>query len=617
MKVPSIDMTPRRATDQANVRWWTEKSNIHSHVWAIASRLNDDANARRQDNARHAQLYTGQARHSLSLSPSHQKPSHKNNRLTLNVIKSCIDTAAAKISQSRPRPSFLTSGGDFTLTKRAKQLTKYMDGLYDAEKVYQIGQSAFRDSLIFSTGIVKVYSDGTKVCFERILPDDILLDEGESFYGQPRQLHQRRYIHRDTLADHFPKQATAILEAQTSFSDQDSANPDMIAVVESWHLQSSPKSKDGRRTVTISNATLVDEAYDRESFPFAILRWNEPLTGFFGQGLAEELSGIQLEINKILRNIQSAQNLCAVPRVFLESATQVNGASLQPNPEGLSVVRFTGQAPIFRTADAMPSEVYSHLDRLVNKAYEITGISQLSAAAKKPAGLDSGVALREYEDIQSERFVLVGQRYEQFFIDLAKLAVEESQSLYEDNPQLNVLVAVKGNAEKIKWKEVNLKRDQYILRCFPTSLLPTTPAGRLQAVQELIQAEMVTKDEGMALLDFPDLERTMSLNTSSYEDAMTIVEQIVEDAVYTTPEPYMNLELCIKVGQSMYLKSRNNKVPEERLELLRRFIDDCMELQKSKQEQQAPLVTPPVIPQLAVPESLPQSDLLPMAPALV
>lgn len=613
-KIRTIDMTPPSPGQDVNVRWWMEEQ-PHTHAWSIAKKLQMDASARRQDNLRHARLYSNKQYLSLQMNPVARNTRTLGDaaRLTLNVIKSCVDTACSKISQSRPRPMFLTSGGDWKLARKAKQLTKYIDGLFDTENVYQLGQLIFRDSLIFGTGICKVLNDGRSVKFERVLPDELLVDESEAFYGSPRQLHQRRFMSREVLAELFPDHTAAIHASQTSFAEEDSSNPDLIAVIESWHLRSGPEAKDGKRVVSISEATLVDEPWDHDYFPFAFLRWNEGLTGFWGMGLTEEITSIQIEVNKILRNIQSAQNICSVPRVFVEAGSSVNGASLQANPDGLSVVRYTGNAPNFLTASAMPGEIYSHLDRLVNKAYEITGVSQLSAQSKKPAGLDSGVALRTMQDVESERFVLVGQRYEEFFLQLARLAVEESKVLFEENPKLNVMVAVKGRTEKIAWKEVNMARDEYLLRCFPTSLLPTSPAGRLQAVQELMQGGLIDQNQGLALLDFPDLERAMGLNTSAYEDVVQTLERIVEEGIYDTPEPYQDLVLSIKLGQSMYLQSRSHNVPADRLELLRRYIDDCDRLLSSKQEAEAPSApVEQVAPVLAQPATPPVSELMPM-----
>jgi hypothetical protein len=49
----------------------------------------------------------------------------------------------------------------------------------------------------------------------------------------------------------------------------------------------------------------------------------------------------------------------------------------------------------FTLRQAMHPEVYNHLDRLYQRAYEISGISELSATGKKPAGLESGAALQD------------------------------------------------------------------------------------------------------------------------------------------------------------------------------------------------------------------------------
>lgn len=622
LEIPVIDLTPQSRKSDYQDYWWLEANgDVHNHVWSVATKLEDQARERQLDDLRNARLTTNRQFLSLNIPSvagrSNYKPPTDASRLTLNVIKSCVDTAAAKISKSKPRPQFVTSGGDWKLKKKSKQLTKYLDGLFDSANVYPIAQECFVDACTFGTGVLKVLiKDEESIAVERVLAQEILVDEAESYYSNPRQLHHRKFMSRNLLSSMFPQAKDKIATAQSTIVANDASQEDLITVVESWHLSSSSKAKDGRRTICISNATLVDEVWKHDFFPFAFLRWSKLPVGFFGQGLAEELTGIQIEINKILRNIQAAQAVMSVPRVFMESGSIINQAKLQPNPEGLSVVPYQGAQPTFLSAPAMPGEIYSHLDRLVNKAYEITGISQLSASSKKPGGLDSGVAIREFQDIESERFILVGQRWEELFLDVAKIAIELSRDLYEINPELNVTVASRSSMEKIKWKDINLKKDQFVMRCFPTSILPTTPAGRLQTIQEFIQAGFLTKEEGMSLLDFPDLERANNLGTAAVDDVMTILENIVDEGEYTTPEPYMNLELCVKLAQSMYLRSRNNNVPEDRLELLRRFIDEAKGMLTPPEPPAAPQAPMPPQDQLAVPEPLPQSDLIPQVPPM-
>ena len=223
------------------------------------------------------------------------------------------------------------------------------------------------------------------------------------------------------------------------------------------------------------------------------------------------------------------------------------------------------------------------------------------------------MALREFNDIESERFAVIGQRWEQFFIDIAAQAVDQATDLYTKENDLEVKVPGKSFIEKIKWSEVSLPADAYIMRCFPSSILPTTPAGRLQVVQELIQGGFLSKEEGLALLDFPDLERQLNLSNAAIDDVMEQLEKIVEDKKYDTPEMYQNLQLAVKLGQSAYLKARADNQPQDVQELLRRYIDDAQAMINDQAAEQAPPAAPPgAAPMLAQPEAPPVSELLPM-----
>jgi len=630
---------------QAKSQWWLEPTeSVGQAAFSVASRIDKDQSFRRAMNLRYARLYSNRELMGLGVGLySRASQIGQAKGVTLNIIKSCIDAAAAKISSARPRPRFLTSGGNWKLQAKAKKLTKFMDGLFAAQKVYEVGQRSFADACVFGTGVMKVFRQDAEVVFERVLPDEILVDDSEGFYGQPQQMHQRKFIPRDVLVAMYgddEEMRIKIKAAQAGGTDVASnMSADLIQVIESWHLKSGPKATDGRHCISIAEMMLFEEKWDKPYFPFCFLRWSNPVVGFFGTGIAEEITGIQLEINKILRNIQQAMHITAFPRVFLETGSSVNKDAM--NTFG-GLVNYTGQAPTFDTPKAMNAESYQHLERLKNFAYEQVGVSQLSAASKKPAGLDSGRALRDFQDIESERFILTGQRYEQFYMDAAELAIDVMKEIVLDEPKVKIQVAGKGFIEEIPWKDVDIEKDQYVMRVFPTSILPTLPAGRLEAVQELIQGQFISREEGVALLDFPDLESVVNLATAAYEDVMTVLQKIVEDGEYASPEPYQNLALCVQLGQSVYLRAKQQSTPEDRLELVRRFIDDADAMLKQKAiaealppppeplqssaipgmavdpmmalgaPEMAPMVPPELSPAMAaVPEALPTSDLLP------
>ena len=104
----------------------------------------------------------------------------------------------------------------------------------------------------------------------------------------------------------------------------------------------------------------------------------------------------------------------------------------------------------------------------------------------------------------------------------------------------------------------------------------------------MLQAGMLTQQEARALLDYPDLEAVNSMATASQEIFTMMIERILEKGIYQPPEPYMNLSMGIAMMQSAYLRAKINQVPETRLDLFRRFIEDSIGLLARMQAQAAP-----------------------------
>ena len=602
-KVRSEFIGPKKDVELTDYAWWSQEGDaVADSVQAVVNNIVKTQDYQRTLNLRYARLYGNLEVFGLGYGSYRRNTPQTvpDNAVTYNVVKSVIDTAAAKISQNRPRPLFLTSGGNYAQQERAKKLTKYVDGVFYDTHAYRKAQDAFIDAGVFGTGCLKVFIEEGRVRLERVTPTELVVDDADGRYGKPRQLHQVRLVGRQALLEMYPEHEVAIKSAHSALDDSDSNVADMVEVTESWYLGK-------RHAITIEGKTLFDEEYTKTYFPFVFFNWNKRLAGFFGQGLAENLVGIQIEINKILKTIQKAQAIASVPRVFLESSSKVSTAQLT-NQIG-SIVKYTGKAPTIHTAQALNPEVYNHLKWLIQSAYEIPGISQLSAQSKKPSGLDSGVALREYNDIESERFMLQGQRWEAFFLDLAKIIIDMSRDIYEHDKGLLVNVIGKDFIETIKWADVDLKDDQFIMKVYPTNLLPTTPAGKLQKLQELIQTGMISPEEGRELLDFPDLEAFATLASADKKLTDKIINTIVEDGQYNPPEPESNLEYATKKAQQAYLAGILNDLPEERLEMLLRYMDDAARLLKAQTPPPAPAPAPAA--PMAAPEPLPQSDLLP------
>lgn len=564
-------------------KWWVVGANkAHQNLFALVKYVEKNQSYRGVLNLRYARMYANMEMLGLSSGTYARTASNNfsNNRVTYNVVKSCADTATSKIAKNKPKPLFLTENGDYNLKRKAKLLTQYMEGMFEETDMYRLGQRVFLDACVFGTGCLKLYIDpgSLKVKAERVFIDEIIVDDVEGMYSSPRQIHQRKYYSRDVLLGMFPEYKEEILQASTALRGESAtqSTADNVVVLESWHLPSSKDAKDGKHMICIDNATLVYEEYTKDHFPFVFLRWNDKLVGFWGMGLAEELIGIQLEINKVLRNIQAGHQLMGVPRVFVDVASNINTGHI--NNEVGGIIKYQGQPPVFQSPPIMNGEVYQYVETLYNKAYEITGISRLSAQAQKPAGLNSGVALREFQDIESERFMLAGQRYEDMFMEAARQIIELSKELYEIEPKLTVKVKTNKFIQKIKWKDVSMDEDEFVMKVFPVNMLPSTPAGKLQTIQELVQAGLIPQDQAISLLDFPDLESFLSLATAAQDNIERILGIMIEEGRYIPPEPFMNLQLALEMAQETYLRAKCDNLKEERLELLRTFMDDIQTL---------------------------------------
>jgi hypothetical protein len=611
--IPVIHYNQSTEQTSPNPRWWKEKpAEIFKHIFGYMRSLDQNQAARRLQWLQFARLYQNQ--NPVGFFNNVGSSSVGTNALkdvpAVNVVKSCIDTATSKIGKSRPRPLFLTDDGDYNQQQRAKKLTQFMDGQFDAMELYSKAASAFRDGGIFGTGVLKFYIDHDKgmVNCEKVLVDEIKVDDGEAIYGKPQQLHQCKYINRDVLIEMFPKYESAIRAAPLAFNalPGQSTTPDLVKIVESWHLPSSKDADDGLHAICIESATLFSEKYTKLYFPFVFWHWTPRVAGFWGMGLAEELFGTQLEISKLLRNIQLAMHLVAVPRVWIANGSVVSTSHI--NNEIGSVVKYTGVEPRFYTPAAMSAEIYEHLRWLISSAYEQTGISQLSATSQKPAGLESAVALREYQDIESERFQVVGQRWEEFFLNCAKIIVDMTKDMFEDsqgNPEMKV--AGKGFMSTVKWSEVNMEEDQYVLRCFAANILPTQPAGRLQKVQELVQAGWLSMDEGRKLIDFPDLDATMNKELSSTDLTNKMIDSILNEGRWMSPEPEMNLEEARVTAQKRIIEAKLHGVSAERIDMLTRWAEAVKSMLPAPPEET-------MMEPMANPEALPTSDLIPNVP---
>lgn len=514
--------------------------------------------------------------------PSHQDPLEQRNKraqVVENVIAGNVDTVYATTSSTEVKPRILTDDADWSTQRVYKRTERYAEALSKHLKIHDHCARAFKDSALKGTGLVKVWVDDfDEIRVERVMVDDIVVDEGEARNGCPRQMHQRVLVDRETLCAQFSEHEEAI-DAVNGSRDTDlggrfwaSYRPvasNEIVVIESWKLpigvQGKKGYKAGRHTLCIEGATLEDEEWHEAFFPFAVMRWSEDQTGWYGIGLAERIVGHQRTLNKINWQVDRQIDQHAVPTTYVRLGDA--GLAVKSVSRAGTVVPYKVDIPKTIIPPSVGAEQFKRRDDIKASSYEEGGVSRATANAMKPSGLASGAALREWKDTTSLRFAPQEKSYEKLELDAIWLALYWAKELNSKAPQ--IFKKRKFTSKLPDWGKVDMIEVRSWL--YASSNISRTPAGRMQLALEWAQAGIISKDDALRLSQYPDTERAMSIYLAAKEDIERSMERCLDGEV-VMPEPYQNLKMGIWSFQQEYLRVRAEDAPEEILEILRNWI---------------------------------------------
>ena len=532
--------------------------------------------------------------------------------ITRNLIASAADAVLAEITQTKPRPMFVTIGGDYLDQSRARKLTAFCDAKLDEVKALDLAAQAGRDAIITGLGILRPYIDpqSNKTRVDRIFPPHFLPDDRNAIDVLPRTYYLRHLVDRWHLMECYPDHAEAIESApgpsQAQWFAESYRTSDVVEVWEAIRLPSRADKSDGRHASVIVGAVLSDAPYERDEPPFAFVRAVKPVRGFWGESLVQRAASTQEELNKLLLRIQSSMHLHAVAQWWVpRQAGVVVGQIVN---EVWTIVQYDGPTPPTQmTPASMSSEVYQYVAALEQEVFKLMGVSELSAQSLKPAGVNSGIALNTYNDVQSRRFVSLERDYEALFVELARLIVQLETELAEDDPRREIVYqGPGGRRERIEWSKVALDEDSYRVRVFPASAFPTNPAAKIEMLQGMLDKGTIDQQAFYELaLDVPDLESVRNRITAPLELLHKRFAMILEDGEYVGPEPYQDLELGLRECALALQRAEIEEAPEEHIELMRRWFVEC--------EDMIAEATPPAPP---MPEALPPEMMPPVDPGM-
>jgi hypothetical protein len=272
-------------------------------------------------------------------------------------------------------------------------------------------------------------------------------------------------------------------------------------------------------------------------------------------------------------------------------------------------------------------QVIERIAQLKQDAFEQLGVSMLSAQSKKPAGLSSGEALREYASIESDRFYAIGRKNQDFAKRVAEMCIKLVKEATEEDGGHYVVRRPSRSGygvDEIDWADIELDEGSYVTKCFAVSNIPNSPAGLLQTISERVQAGWLNPRQARRLMSFPDLAASDNLANAAEDYIYKLMDQMVdgdddnenleENEDYTPPSPEDDLAAGMEIVNEYVQQGKNNGLDEFRLDMLRTFRDQVVDLKGEADAAAAQAAAPPGGTPTAVPQAPPTSDLMPIAP---
>ncbi len=570
---------------QLNESWWHAKAGeAHKVTFQYVSRAEQELGDTFERLFRLEVLYD-------PLNPDADRK--QQDRVTENAIASNIDTVAAAIATAHIRARYMTDGADWKQQRTARHLEWYSEDLGVRYDVMAKCRKAFKEAAKKGNGLVKVYQVLDEPRVEHVLVENIVVPADECRDGrEPRQLHQWDYIDADELELRFPDAADDIQKARSSRRHhRDNYTRTLmsndIECLWSYRLPVGKKPDDykpgrkvkgykpGRVTLVMEGRTLVDEEWNKECFPLAMMAWSDRINSFYKIGGAERIMGIQRALNKRNWQIEKGNDNIVSPETYVRPADA--GIGNKTNRVNGYVV-YRGELPETKQHQAVSGETYANRKDLKQSAQEEFGQTSMATHGAKPTGLDSGVAMREFKDQTTQRFAPQEVGFEQLVLWTNYLLIDVCKDLGDKAPK--VTRRTRFGKRVMSWKDVDMGDVRVQMKA--AANLNRTPAGRMQLVIEFAQAGIISTDSARRLLQHPDLESEISLYTAALEDVEHSLDAIADGQVIV-PEPFTNAAMAVWRGQSEYLKWSNNGAPEEILENLRQYIVTAAWMQSQAQ----------------------------------
>jgi hypothetical protein len=513
-----------------------------------------------------------------------------------NLTRSVVDTMMSSVAQNRVKVTPVPRGQTWSLYLQTRRLDKWLHGEFMRMSIPARARAVYKDSCVFGFGCVKVeQEDDGRLCVRRVFPDDFVVDQEEvsgSKGRKPRHVYERRCLRVEEVEGEYGLEPGTL--RPEAWRDDRNPGRGWVVVVEAYRL--SCHDGPGRHVVCVGDTLLVDEAWDKEWFPYVWYHQEEPLDGFYWPGVVEQVLPYQIRLNEINEVIRDAQDIMGRPRLLVHQGSRVNPADLDNLVA--RIIQYTGIKPEAVTWPAISAELYSERERLIRACYEQFGLQTMLAQGRLPSQIrvDSAPALQEVQNIGDSRLAEGLTRFEEWHLELARTMVrvmgdggKDSETVWYTGHKVQI-------AETIRWSEIDLDEHSYVLTLDVSSTFAQTPAARRDKLERWFDKGVITLEQYLEAENTPDVDSFSSLASAASEDISRVIG-LLEEGKWEAPHPMQDLVKGAERVSMGYLRlGRYTEVPQKVRVNFVRWVAQARAISRVGAEGDPSVAPPPAAP---------------------
>lgn len=526
------------------------------------------------------------------------------------LTRNAVDFLHSKVTAQVPGVRAVGSGAGWDQL-RMRRMTHFIEGAMEASDMSHVVSQVVTLGLKHGTAGLKTAVEDGRLHAEPVPARELFFDPDDARHAKPRCMYQVRPMGRSEVLSRWGQDDDSIRDAilgcaaaddsHGQVSDDgmswDVTSHDSIDVYEGWR-----RGPDGRHVICIKGATLLDEPWDSPEFQVKLFSPADGGVGqgIWGQGLVERLAGIQDMIDYLTIQIDESIRHARL-KVFVDDELDIVDEHLQNPDVGVIVRTARGGTPQFVTPDTVGRQVFDHLWRLVDQLYAMVGMNQESSTGMSEAGLNaSGVSRKWAAELQTARHVDVVKRVSRLTVDSVRGLIDAARMAYsgaEGEEMLTVRYSRGSSVRQVRWDQVDMDRDEYVVELLPVSPIPTTFSGQVQQIEEMVARGLPPPAYATALLSSPDVWKAARIAMADADYVDHVIERLL-DAATDLPMVLQaqNLELTFDMCRVELLNAVREGAPPEVVERIDQYMEMVADEMPPPLPPGPPMAPPPGAP---------------------